>query len=344
MIQDWQDFLKRQQPTCNPMTAQDDTIFKLEEEALLFIHGLDAEDFLQSQFSNNISNCSFERGQLSCYCNPKGRILALLRVYQYRCSNTDEINTHDYMLVLSQPLLQTLQQRLTLYRMRARVDLSIAPDIVHFGAMGPGVTHWLKERALLPGHEPFSTKTANDVKVARITGHRFEIMTSVEKAIVLWQSLQSLCHTAEFSRWHRQDILAGIPSIVKETSEIFIPQMLNLDHLAAISFSKGCYPGQEIIARMRYLGRNRQRMICCHCDTSLPIPAGTPVYGIENGQKIGIIVDAVCNPDSGSDLLASIKLDAIDQSLHVGSAGDCKLTKLPLPYAVPELSSQSTET
>ncbi len=344
MHQNWQKFLHHQPTTEQAGDATDNTIFNLQAEALIHIHGPDAEDFLQSQFSNDIRTMTRNQGQSSCYCNPKGRIIALLRCGPACDQNASGNQPTGYFLTLPKSLEETVLQRLNLYRMRAKVEINTSSGFVHFGARGTAVSHWLREQSLLPDANPYRCKTTGTCQVIRLDANRYLLIAPPAQAIEFWEKLRSFCQMADIEHWRLADILAGTPVVIKDTSELFTPQMLNLDLLGAISFSKGCYPGQEIIARMHYLGRNRQRMIRCVGTTDTSIRAGMPIYGSAANLKIGTVVNAVSKPDGSCHLLASVKLDFVNQALYANSAQGLALQPQPLPYPIPELPAQESFT
>jgi folate-binding protein YgfZ len=135
--------------------------------------------------------------------------------------------------------------------------------------------------------------------------------------------------------WRWLGIRAGVPVIGAATQDLFVPQTANWDLLGGVSFQKGCYPGQEIVARTQYLGRLKERMHLFHVDGP-PSPPATKIYGAVFGdQACGTVVNAAAAPDGGSDLLAILQLSALDGALRVGSPIGPALAPLPLPYAIP---------
>lgn len=136
--------------------------------------------------------------------------------------------------------------------------------------------------------------------------------------------------------WGLLDIESGIPQIFPETQESFIPQMLNLDCLQALSFDKGCYPGQEIIARIRYLGKLKRRMYLFRCPSQNSIAIGSPIYETEssNPQSIGEVVDIRPHPQDGLHGLAVIQIDRVAAE-DLCLAEQVPIQLLPLPYSIP---------
>jgi len=139
--------------------------------------------------------------------------------------------------------------------------------------------------------------------------------------------------------WRWLGIRAGVPVVGAATQDLFVPQTANFDLLGGVSFQKGCYPGQEIVARAQYLGRLKERMHLFHIDGPPPPPA-TKIYGDVFGeQACGTLVDAAPAPGGGSDGLAVVQLSALDGLLRVGSPDGPVLAALPLPYAIPAPAS-----
>ena len=135
--------------------------------------------------------------------------------------------------------------------------------------------------------------------------------------------------------WTWLDITAGVPRIDAATSEQFVPQMVNLELLSGVDFKKGCYPGQEIVARMHYLGRLKQRMYRAHAESA--VTPGTSVFAPDlPGQPTGAVIASAVAPAGGYDLIAVLQLSsAAGGVLHLGSATGSTLQLLPLPYALP---------
>lgn len=317
--------------------ATRDVLVDLSGLALLRASGADAQTFLQGQLSNDIRAVDAHRSQLSSYNTPKGRMLAILRILR---------RGDDYVLQLPQELTEAVLKRLRMFVLRSKVVLERADDeLVRFGVCGPGVaaraTPLLGE---LP-RAPDGCVTREDVTVLAIPGRatRLEVIAPPDKAIALWQALAPHCQAVGMAAWRWLDIEAGIPSVFPETVEAFVPQMANLELLGGVNFKKGCYPGQEIVARMQYLGQLKQRMYRGVVDaTDCPRP-GDRLFIQEHGeQAAGTVVDAQPAPNGGCDLLGVIRLaDAEGAAVHLGGLTGPTLGLLPLPYAIPPLAPKS---
>jgi len=156
----------------------------------------------------------------------------------------------------------------------------------------------------------------------------------------LWQLLSAKAAPVGAGPWSWLDIMAGIPVILPGTAEEFVPQMANLELVGGVSFTKGCYPGQEIVARMHYLGRLKQRMFRAHVESALqPLP-GTPVFAPDlHGQSTGHVLEAQASPQGGYDLLTVIHLsskDAGELRLATSDGPHLVLEKLPYSFSATE--------
>jgi folate-binding protein YgfZ len=184
--------------------------------------------------------------------------------------------------------------------------------------------------------------TRGAVTVAKVSGTRprYEVLAPTDEAIRLWSALRTHATPAGFEAWAWHDIMAGIPTVLPATREAFVPQMANLELVGGVNFKKGCYPGQEIVARMQYLGRLKQRLYRAHVAGEPPAP-GTAIFAPANEQSIGTVMDARLSPETGSDLSAVIQIAAADtQDLRLGSIEGEKLTVTPPPYS---LDAQTTQ-
>jgi hypothetical protein len=136
--------------------------------------------------------------------------------------------------------------------------------------------------------------------------------------------------------WDWLDIMAGIPGVHPETSDAFVPQMANLEIVGGVNFKKGCYPGQEIVARMQYLGKLKQRMYRARFEGNTQPHPGDSIFAPDfPGQSAGTVVAAQPAPDNGFDLLAVIQISSAEAGeLHLGSETGPKLSLQNLPYPV----------
>jgi hypothetical protein len=310
---------------------EDHILCDLSHYGLIRAFGEEASDFLQNQFCNDVRIISNTQSQLNAYCNPKGRVLAFFRLF--------EINDQ-YYLRLPQAILADTQNRLQMFVMRTKVILEdISDDLARIGFSGPEAKQRLSK---VIGDVPAEVGTVahtQNVTAIRISNSppRFELYGSVDAIQAIWESLATGARPAGSGSWNLLDIKDAIPEVVPETKEAFVPQMINLEGIDALSFKKGCYPGQEIVARMHYLGKLKRHMFLAHTDSDMVPAPGDSIFaeGSESGQGAGKIVRAEKNPDGGTDLLAVIEIASKEKGdLHLESAQGSLLTLQPLPYTM----------
>ena len=172
--------------------------------------------------------------------------------------------------------------------------------------------------------------------ILRLAPDRFEIVTTPEQAPVLWEKLNKDAKPVGAPCWDWLEIKAGVPVITPATQEQFVPQMANLEAIGGVSFQKGCYPGQEIVARTQYLGKLKRRMFLAHIQSATPIMAGDELFSADMAeQSSGMVVNAAPSPDGGFDLLAVLQMSSVEAgSVHWKALGGPVLEILPLPYTL----------
>jgi len=306
-------------------------LFDLSHLGLIKVAGEEAQDFLQGQFSNDTRELSDTHSQLSAYCSPKGRMLASLRLFM-----------RDDAIYLQQPqdTHANLIKRLPMFILRSDVQISDASDeLVRIGLAGRSAEQLLSEQfSALPENTTGATLQEGDFTLIRLPGDapRFEILGPSDAMQTLWEQLAEHAAPANTEYWRLLDIQSGIPTIYAQTIEAFVPQMTNLQLVDGVSFTKGCYTGQEVVARMKYLGKLKRRMYRAHVENEqLPQP-GDALYSptSDSTQGAGKVVDAAPAPNGGYELLAVTENLVYEQdSLHLNSEGGPKLAFQTLPYA-----------
>lgn len=307
-------------------------IADLSDLALIAASGADTETFLQSQLSNDIRLISERRAQYSAYCNPKGRMFSIFLVIRHNDS---------VWLQLPVSLAQPTINRLRMFILRSKVRLEFAdPSLVRTGISGPDSESLIsKIFPEVPANDLDCVSQAEATAI-RLPGKfpRFEILAGINFMKKFWEQAVSAGMTpCGHGAWGWLDIMAAVPVIKPGTVEEFVPQMTNLELINGVSFNKGCYPGQEIVARMHYLGRLKQRMIIAHVTTDGPPAPGAPVYSPEYpDQSAGSVVDAQPSPTGGFDALVVAQIQSIkNNSLYLNQANGPRLELLPLPYPLP---------
>ncbi len=314
---------------------QGDILCDLSRQGLIAVSGEDAQTFLQGQLINDIRQVTPEHSQLSAYCSPKGRMLANFRIFQ-----RDEA----YYLHMPQEKLEPILRRLKLFILRAKVTLEDASDkLVHIGLSGPRAEALLSEASPPAPAGVGAAVQTQGLTVIRVPGDhpRYEVYGPLAPMETLWTELASQTIPAGAEPWRLLDILAGIPIIYTATTEAFVPQMANLQLLDGISFRKGCYTGQEIVARTHYLGTLKRRMYRAHVDTERRPPPGTELFSAQSGAGAGKIVDACRHPEGGYETLAVVIIDSAENGpVRLHDEQGPQLRFAPLPYAFAEDENQ----
>jgi tRNA-modifying protein YgfZ len=295
------------------MTATNNNILcDLSHLGLLEISGADAAAFLQGQVTNDVKLLNGTNAHYSAYCNPKGRMLALFLAF----AHADHLH-----LQFNRELVEPIMKRLKMYVMRSHVEIKdVSESIIKFGIDGLEAASILGcSLAKIPtqDYELVTLDNATALKLPTISGTRFEIFTDTKNAPIIWEALKKHCKVVEKPYWDWLEIQAGIPDISLKTQEQFVPQMLNLDILNGINFKKGCYTGQEIVARTHYLGTVKRRTylanICSASQYPCALQAGDKLLDAtqnEVGQIVRVAPNLEPNIVNSFDVLAEMRIDA----------------------------------
>ncbi len=300
----------------------------LSQFGILRVAGEGAQAFLQNLLSSDVRDVSAQRAQLSSFSTAKGRMLATFLIWQ---------SGPDYFLQLPRSLCEAIRKKLSMYVLRSKVKISDESDeIVCLGLAGAEARELIEECFVPVADAAFAVGQFPNGSVIRFSANRYQINTTPEQAPALWKCLNDGARPAGSACWDWHNIRDGIPVILPATQEQFVPQMANLDLIGGVNFKKGCYPGQEIVARMQYLGKLKRRMYLAHIAGSAQ--AGGELFSAEmQGQASGMVINAAPAPDGGSDLLAVVQISSHDaQKVHIGSLQGEALEFQKLPYALPE--------
>ena len=304
---------------------------------LIALDGEESASFLHNQLTNDVEHLGLGEARLAGYCSPKGRLLASFLMWRTETT---------IFLQLSRDIQSAVQKRLSMFVLRAKTKLSDATEApanqVVLG-LGGGLAEAVLQTWFdtLPA-KPFAKldhPLGTLIRVADAFGAaRYQWLMSAEVAQTVASELADRLTVGGNQAWHLSEIHAGIPQIAKGTQEQFVPQMVNFELLGGVNFKKGCYPGQEIVARSQYLGKLKRRT------TLVSIPDGTAAAGAEvfatadPEQPCGMIVNAAPNGHGGVDALVEMKLAAIEAaSVRLGSAQGVALEFLGMPYALDPL-------
>jgi folate-binding protein YgfZ len=313
------------------ISARDTTVLcDLNQYGLLKVSGEDAQSFLQNLCSNDIKSITPTFAQLNSLNTAKGRVLATFLVWQYGT---------DYLLQLPNSLLTIIQKKLSMYVLRSKVKIEdVSAQFVSFGLSGKDAETLLNNHFSAPKEQMLSVKQVEATSVIRIGRDRFQINSPPEIAIELWKQLSNHSRKVGSHCWDWLNIQSGIPVVLLPTQEQFVLQMLNLDILNGVSFKKGCYPGQEIVARMHYLGKLKQRTFLAHVESETAPQPNDSLYSDDfSGQSSGSIVNAALAPNGGYDVLATLHINTVNslQKVHLNTQDGAVLNFLELPYSFP---------
>lgn len=322
--------------------AQDGLVLcYLSQFGILRVSGEDAEIFLQNLVSSDVREVSPWRAQMSSLSNPKGRMLASFLIW--RKGVLDDADKA-FFLQLPLSLCANIQQHLTKYILRSKVTIEDVTDQqISLGWAGEESEEHLREYlGSVPveswGAEEVGNRKSdhNDTGVIRLGEQRFQINTTIDHAVDLWQKLIVKGRPVGSPCWDWLSIQEGIPCILPATQEQFVPQMANLELIGGVNFKKGCYPGQEIVARMQYLGKLKKRMYLAHIESDAPPQAGDELYSADmEGQASGMVVNASPAPNGGYDMLAVVQISSHkDQTVHWKSLDGPTLRFKRMPYPI----------
>jgi folate-binding protein YgfZ len=303
MNNDWNSFLEQQNLDNAPSQA-DCALSDLSDHGLIRIGGEDAREFLQGQLTNDINLVDESTGQLGALCNPKGRIFASMNIFQ---------RDREIYLQLPAERLEAILMRMRMFVLRSRVTLEdVSDELVAIGLSGDCIHKLIGQ---VPEQAMQQVKL-DDLNLMRMPGElsRVQLIGPVDSIIAFWKQLPPEVTLVNRGFWALQNIREGVPNVYNSTAEAFIPQTLNLQLLNGISFNKGCYTGQEIIARMKYLGQVKRRMYLAHFDAEVQPAPGDRLYSAssKSGQGAGQIVDVRPDPAGGYAALVMIQISTAE--------------------------------
>jgi folate-binding protein YgfZ len=294
--------------------------------SLIKVTGEDAQGFLQGQLSSDVRELDGSKAQYSSYSTAKGRLLASFLLWK---------GTDDYFMLVASDIAVAVVKRLSMFIMRSHVKMALCEDFSLLGAKGSEVERWLSAGlSSLPAASLDLILPEDGSMCVRLpSGALLLALANADTAPARLGPVPAPVVAVNAEAWSLLDITAGIGWITQPTQEMFVAQMLNMDVVGAVSFSKGCYPGQEIIARTRYLGKVKRRMEL----VQLPCAAnsGDLLYSpAVAGQSIGALVNVTQNAEGDYLALAVAQTPCWDDGVFLEKENIRKLKKLSLPYAV----------
>lgn len=277
MNQNWHDFLDSLPVSAPSNSSETKALYPVADFSLLKVTGSDAAEFLQGQLTCDIKALSTENSFFTALCNPKGRVISTLLIFK---------QGDNFLLLLPTVLFETVKTTLQKYILRAQVQLQDASDELCVSGL------------------ICDEQTANHLDLPELTfsyqynwlklpGWHYLLIARVEDSLNRWNALLKQgfqLHTS--ANWQYVNIQAGLAWLDQHNSTEYTPQMLNVDKLGGISFAKGCYTGQEVVARTHYLGQSKRELCMAHCDTPIDLSATTGQIIDANGETVGKILTA----------------------------------------------------
>lgn len=298
----------------------------LSHLGVLVVGGDDARGFLQSQLTCDVAALGPASSTLGAYCSPQGRVLASFVLWPA---------AEGFQVVLARDLAPPIAVRLRKFVLRAKVAIADrSGDFALLGLSGPAAGDALANAIGVAPPSARGVARAPAATAVGMPGSRFLVAVETGAAAGAWDVLARALRPVGTPCWQWLDIRDGIPLVTAATTEAFVPQMTNLELVGGVSFQKGCYPGQEVVARTQYLGKTKRRMF----RAAVPVAAapGDPLFSEDLGdQASGTVVAAAPSPDGGFEVLAVAPVASVAGSVvHLRSLAGPPLRVLPLPYPV----------
>lgn len=302
-------------------TKVSSALTQLRQLGLLSCTGDDARAFLHAQLTSDIASLGERQARRAGWCSAKGRLLATMLVVPHEGG---------FLLPLAADLVPGVLKRLSMFVLRAKVKIADAGDTwSQFGVWGAGAAARVASLGVEVPRDELGVASSGGRIVVKLAAQRFLILLPAAQRGAL-----SDLADVEGASWTLEEIRDGQPQVVLATQDQFVPQMVNLERLGALDFQKGCYPGQEIVARTQYRGVLKRRMV--RARVAQPAAPGDDVYADDlPGQASGAVVNAAPAPEGGSELLAVVQISALEDGkpIRLRSADGPTLELLALPCA-----------
>ena len=310
-------------------TAVASLVADLSHYGVLAASGADARSFLHGQLSCDVEGLADDAAAYGAYCTAKGRVLANFLLWA-------EAGT--FFLLLPRSLVSGIRKRLQMFVLRSKATLDDrSAALAVLGAAGPAAAGAVAGFVAAVPAAPLTLARGRDATAIAIDGGRFVLVAPVAQAPAIWDRLAGPLTPVGAPCWEWLEIANGMPWITAATQDQFVPQMANLELVGGVNFRKGCYPGQEIVARMQYLGKPKRRLFLAHVDAEAsPAPGESLVADGSGDQSAGTVVNAAPAPEGGFDLLAVVQTGSAETAtVRLGSPAGPALRFRPLPYAMP---------
>lgn len=320
-------------PEADPVRLAGGFAAPLPDLGVLEVSGADAVTFLHAQLTNDVEHLGSGEARWFGYCSPKGRLLSTFLGW----GAEDGV-----ALTVARPQAEALRKRLSMYVLRAKARVVDRSDaVVLFGLGGDAVPAALAEIGLdapaamsVARHDGLAVTGLPPVADVLVPGPlpRWLLAVPAERVDTVWSVLAARLCPASSTLWRRTEVRSGIPRIVAGAVERFVPQMINFELVGGVNFKKGCYPGQEVVARSQYLGKLKRRMFLARLAGPAPAP-GADVVPADGGEPIGEVVLSAEAPGGAAEVLFEARTEAVPGSRPC--VDGAPLEVLALPYEVP---------
>ncbi|MEP5763039.1 MAG: hypothetical protein ABJ308_00525 [Halieaceae bacterium] len=302
---------------------------QLHQRGALRISGPDSRSFLQGQTSCDIEQLGSSHSISGAYCTPQGRMVCDFRLLA--------LAEDDLLLLMPGDICPLALQTFAKYIVFSRAEIAVATQSwAQLAAWGPGIGQTIGAPETASG---LAWQHGNSYWVqVDAQGQHFEAVTPAGELVAATEALADCAESVAESRYQLQEILAGVAHVSAATSGMFLPQMLNYQLTDRVSFSKGCYTGQEVVARMHYRGKVKRPMLHARADIDAAPAAATPLFSKNREQSVGHVLGAAASSD-GVHLLVNVERKAIAGDVHLAEPGGALLEFLPLPYALEDEDS-----
>lgn len=296
------------------------TIHPITHLVAFSVSGADAASFLQGQLTCNINDIDDNQASFAAYCTAKGRVISTLLV----CKQND-----NFLVILPASLVEKVIKKLRMFILRSKVTIENKSE--QYCLLGLQAGHTSLGDAQLPDQVMSVTQEGQAFIKLPSSKSRFLSIANIDQAKQLWtNAINAFSFSAGNSDdWIFQDLSAGIPWFSDEQSEEFIPQMLNIDKLDGISFNKGCYTGQEIVARTHYLGKAKRELFLAECPRTSAIEPKSAIISRANQETCGKILAYCCNEQICRLLLVMPSERGEEKDLVINNSEQAPITIIP---------------
>ncbi|CAM8342661.1 COG0354 Predicted aminomethyltransferase related to GcvT [Candidatus Methylopumilus planktonicus] len=279
----------------------------LNTSSMIKVEGDDRVPFLQGQFTQDIKLISHDKALFAGFCNPKGRVLAFMLCFEEHDSIHIQIDSS-----IAEPILR----RLKMYVLRSKVSMNLLDN--QFTCIGFVGSKPLLKQGIKPPENYLDIVRSHDVMIMRVgkNTERYQLMGDTTKVHTFMKLNLAEYTSMSIESWDNLNIFDGIPNIYPTTQEAFIPQSINMDLIDGINFKKGCYTGQEIVARTHYLGKVKRRMFRAFIESDDDLTPGEQIIN-EKKEAIGQLVRSAKENELRTNMLIELRVDQAHEALYI---------------------------